>query len=310
MHSSTSSRVYSNITKVIFIVATVVLGGCFKSAELGSKDRPIKLYFTPSVDSQTITTNSKDFIQFLEKETGYTYEAGIPASYIAVVEAFGSQRADIGVINSLNYLLANEKYGAQAKLKVIRHGLDYYQGQIIARADSGIDKVEKINGKKFAYTDPSSTSGYMFPKKLLMDKNIAPSDHVFAGKHDSVVTMVYQKQVDAGATFYSPPFEDGTLGDARGRVVTQFPDVADKVKIIEMTEKIPNDPFVFRKDFPPAMTDKFIVAVKKYLETEKGKEVFKNIYSFEGVVETTDKEYDGFRQMVKAINVNPSEMAK
>lgn len=292
------------------VFSSVFLGGCFKQAELGSKDNPIKLYFTPSVDSNTITTNSQDFLKFLEKETGYYFEAGIPASYVAVVEAFGSQRADIGVINSFSYLLANEKYGAEAKLKVIRHGLDHYEGQIIVRSDSGISKVEDLNGKKFAYTDPSSTSGYMFAKKLMMDHNVTPGEHVFAGKHDSVVTMVYQGQVDAGATFYSPPYPDGTLGDARGRVVAQFPDVADKVKILEKTEKIPNDPFVFRKGFPEKMTKDFISAVKKYIQTDKGKEVFKNIYSFEGIVETTDAEYDGFRKMVKTININPAELVK
>jgi ABC-type phosphate/phosphonate transport system substrate-binding protein len=51
---------------------------------------------------------------------------------------------------------------------------------------------------EIAYVDPSSTSGFILPKALLDQKGIKPSESVFAMRHDNVVTMVYQKQVDAG----------------------------------------------------------------------------------------------------------------
>lgn len=297
-------------TILMGLVILVTITSCKKDAVLGSRDNPVKLYFTPSVDSDTITSNSTEFIRFLEKETGLYFKTGIPTNYVAVVEAFGSNRADIGVMNSFGYLMANQKYGASAKLRVIRYGHDYYQGQIIAHVDSGVSSVADLNGKKFAYTDPSSTSGYMFPKKILKDNSVKLADHVFATKHDNVVTMIYQKQVDAGATYYSAPSEEGKIRDARARVKTQFPDVEDKVKIITTTDKIPNDPFVFRKDLPAEITSKFISALKKFIATEEGKTIFKNIYSVSGVVETNDAEYNGLREMVQAVGVNLDEMVK
>ena len=123
------------------------------------------------------------------------FKTGIPTNYVAVVEAFGSSRADIGVMNSFGYIMANEKYGASAKLRVIRYGHDYYMGQIIAHVDSGINSVNDIKGKKFAFTDPSSTSGYMFPLKILKDAGVELGNTVFAIKHDNVVSMIYQKQM-------------------------------------------------------------------------------------------------------------------
>ncbi|EQC48598.1 phosphate/phosphite/phosphonate ABC transporter substrate-binding protein [Bacteriovorax sp. DB6_IX] len=295
---------------VLPLVAAFLMSACQKDAKLGTENNPIKLYFTPSVDADTIASNSVDFIKFLEKETGYFFKTGIPTNYISVVESFGSKRADIGVMNSFGYLMANEKYGASAKLRVIRYGHDYYQGQIIAHVDSDIKSIKDLEGKKFAFTDPSSTSGYMFPLKIMKENNVNPSNKTFAIKHDNVVTMVYQKQVDAGATYYSAPSEDGKIRDARSRVKTQFPDVEDKVKIVTITEKIPNDPFVFRKDLPAEITNKFIAAVKKYLATESGKQVFKNIYSVDGLVDTTDADYDGLRNVIKSININLEEQLK
>ncbi len=291
-----------------FLALTTGLTNCSQKAQLGTKDNPVKLYFTPSVDANTITSNSNDFVKFLEKETGLVFKTGIPTNYVAVVEAFGSERADIGVMNSFGYIMANEKYGAKAKLRVIRYGHDYYQGQVIAHIDSGIQSLKDIAGKKFAYTDPSSTSGYMFPRKMFKDVGVEPGNTTFARKHDNVVTMIYQKQVDAGATYYSAPAEDGTIRDARARVKTQFPDVEKKIKIVATTEKIPNDPFVVRKGLPDEITKKFVSAVKKFLSTVEGKKIFKNIYSVEGVVDTSDSDYNGLRTMIKTIDLDTQKL--
>ena len=72
--------------------------------------------------------------------------------------------------------------------------------------------------------------------------------------------MIYNKEVDAGATFYSSPSGDGTIRDARVLIKKQFPDVSEKIKIIEITENIPNDPFVFRKNFPAHLEKKFVAS--------------------------------------------------
>ncbi len=296
------------MSKLLPVIILIVFAlGCTKTSKLGSKNNPVKLYFTPSVDSEVIATNSQKFIEFLEKETGHFYKTGIPTNYIAVVEAFGSERADIGVMNSFGYIMANKKYGATAKLTAIRYGKDYYRGQILAHVDSKVKNIKDLAGKRFAFTDPSSTSGYMFPLKILKDNNVKLGNQVFAIKHDNVVTMIYQKQVDAGATYYSAP-KDGEIKDARARVKTQFPDVEDKIKIIAITEKIPNDPFVFRKNLPLDISDKFIKAVMKFLSTKEGKRLFGEIYSIEGVIPSTDKDYDGLRTMIKSINLDTEKL--
>ena len=75
--------------------------------QLGTKSNPIKFYFTPSVDAKTISTNSKPLTEFLHKETGYYFETAVPQSYVAVVEAFGTNKADIAILNTFSYLLAH-----------------------------------------------------------------------------------------------------------------------------------------------------------------------------------------------------------
>jgi phosphonate transport system substrate-binding protein len=281
----------------------------FAEDKLGSRDNPIKIFFTPSVDANTIATNSTSFLRFMEKETGLYFKSGIPSNYVAVVEAFGSNRADVAVMNSFGYLLAHSKFGAEAKLKALRHGKDYYAGAIYVSEKSGIKSVKDLNGKKFAFTDSSSTSGYLYPLKMFNDEKVKLGNTIFAIKHDNVITMIYQGQVDAGAAFYSDAF-DGKIKDARERVMTQFPDVEKKVKVLKVTDKIPNDPFVFRKGMDPAITNKIIAGLMKYIGTEEGKTTFKNIYAIDGIVPATNKDYDSLRTVIKAANVDVGSLVK
>jgi phosphonate transport system substrate-binding protein len=294
---------------LIGLLALTLSFAVFAEEKLGTRDNPVKIYFTPSVDANSIATNSDHFLKFMEKTTGLYFKSGIPSNYIAVVEAFGSARADIAVMNSFGYLLANTKFGAEAKLKTLRHGKDYYAGAIFVSEKSGIKTLKDLQGKKFAFTDASSTSGYLFPLKILNDSKVKLGNTTFAIKHDNVITMVYQGQVDGGAAFYSDAY-DGQIKDARERVLTQFPDVEKKVKILKITDKIPNDPFVFRKGMPADVTKKFIDGLNKYLATPEGKQTFKNIYAVDGVIPATDKDYNSLRAVLKSTGTDAASLIK
>ena len=302
-----------NILMILLVATAAFTNGCTKkTAELGSAENPVKLHFVPSVDAKVIEENSKAFKEYLEKNTPYKFEITIPQSYVAVVEAFGTKRADIAAFNTFGYILAHDKYGVEAKMTVLRHGLATYQSQFIVKAGSDIKKIEDLAGKKIAFVEPASTSGYLLPLKTLKEKNIEPKETVFAGKHDNVVSMVYTGQVDAGATFYSPPFKDDKgvmqMEDARRLVLTQYPDVESKVVILSLSESITNDPIVFRKDMPEEMKTKIVDTMISFVGTPAGKDAFKAIYGITDVKRATDADYDMARAMLKTSGKSAEEL--
>lgn len=299
---------------VVMLLALIQTGCTKKTIELGTTENPIKLHFVPSVDSQLIETNSKIFKQYLEKSTPYKYDIIIPQSFAAVVEAFGSDQADVAIMNTFGYIKAHEKYQAEARLTVLRNGHAAYQSQFIARSDSKVKKLEDLQGKKIAYVDSSSMSGYLLPLKTLNDKKIKPRETMFGQKHDNVVSMVYQGLVDAGATFYSPPSKDekGVLQieDARRLVKTQYPDVEQKVSIISLSEAIPNDPVIFRKTMAEKMKLKVINAMMEFVTTPEGKKAFNAIYGVTDLKLAKDADYENVRMMLKELGRDPSDLLK
>jgi len=297
-------------TFVVSLNLAMCFGGCTKQkAELGTEKNPVKLFFIPSVDAKVIEDNSRTFKTYLETVTPYKFEVAIPQSYIAVVEAFGTKKADVAAFTTYGYILAHEKYGVEARMTVLRHGSADYKSQFIARKDSGINSLSDLNNKKVAFVDPASASGYLLPLKTLKDKKISVKEAVFAGKHDNVVAMVLNKQVDAGATFWSPEDSEG-IQDARRLVKTQYPDVEAQVKIIELTDSIPNDPIVFRKDLPEEMKSKIEEAFLKFIASAEGKEAFKKIYGVDGIKKSSDKDYDGVRSMLKELGKDAADLLK
>ncbi|MFP5518961.1 MAG: phosphate/phosphite/phosphonate ABC transporter substrate-binding protein [Bdellovibrionia bacterium] len=296
--------------KIFFIVLTSVslLSACTQRATLGSEKNPIKVALVPGQDTLILEKNGKLLEAWLEKQTGYKFEVKVPVSFIAVVESLGSSRADIAFMNTFGFLVAQEKFGAKVRLIGLNQGADQYHGQIISHVD-GPKSVKEIQGKKFAYVDPASTSGYVLAVKAMMDEEVKPKEYVFAGRHDNVVMMVYQKRVDAGATFHSNSV-DGQPRDARRLLAKQFPDVFEKIRVLKMTGPVPNDPVVFRKGIPLEMEDKIVQAIKDYFKDPQGKEVMYNLYHMDGVRDASDQDYVHVKKMLLELGKTAQEFTK
>lgn len=269
---------------------------------LGTRKNPVKLSMVPSADATKILANMKPVARCLEKETGLFFDISVPNNYVVVVEGLGSKKVDVAFLPTFGYVLAKERYGVEALLKASRNGETTYKSAILARNDDKIKTVKDLTGKKVAYVDPASTSGYILPKKMFLKEGVKPSEEVFGGKHDVVVTMIYQGQVDAGAVYYNSPRGDGKARDARERVVTQFPDVEQKVKVLALTEDIPNDPIVVRKDMRQEAKTKILAAFQACVKTNV--ESFKGINNSDDLAPVKDSDYDGLRQTIKDLNID------
>lgn len=291
--------------KICTLLVFIFLTACTQKNELGSANNPIKFYLVPAQDRQALLDNGEKLQAYLEKELGYHFRVELPTSFIAVVEAFGSKRADVALLNTFGYILARDKYQVEARLRIVDQGRDEYNGEIITRNDSGIKKISDISQKKFAYVDPASASGYLLPLNLFKKENITPSETVFAGTHAAVVTAVYLKQVAAGASFHSPNEQD-----SRKLVLKQFPDVFRKIKILALTGPIPNDPIIFRKDLPEALKLKIIGALKKYIGTAEGAGVLHAMYHFTELKEITDQDYDNVRKQLTELGKSANDFIK
>lgn len=300
------------IPLLLFILLKLSLEPLLLDKQLGGKGNPIRVTFTPAVDAQQIAKSGDQLIEFLHNETGYYFTFSVPSSFIAVVEAMGSGKVDIASMNTFSYIMASQKYGADAALRIKRSGGETsYRGYFFTHADNPIQTIADIHGKRIAFVDAASTSGFILPKSLLDQQGIKPSAEVFAMKHDNAVMMVYQKQVDVGTGYYFDPDPvTGKPTDSRQRLEKQYPDIYQKIRIIGFTDSIPNEPICFRKDFPAPMREKIVNAFLAFSSSSIGQKILMEITSANGLVRSTDSDYDNLRIMLKKQNVDVERLVK
>jgi len=285
------------------LLALLAMTSC-KQAELGTEENPIIMSFVPSGDTEEIIAGGEQIAQMLSEKTGLVIKANVGTDFAAVREAMGAGKAHIGWLNTFNYVLAHEKYGVEVALVTVRYGSTSYKGQIIVRADGGIESLEDLKGKTFCWVDPNSTSGYIIPRIMLLANGIDPdkdfAKQVEAGSHNNVVTAVYNGDCDAGATY----------SDARSSVEKDVADVKDKVVVLATTTDIPNDNVSFAKNVPDDIRQKITDALLEIAATDEGKAALETVYSIAGLEPADDSFYDGFRADLSAAGIDIEDLAK
>jgi len=287
------------------LLVLVPLAGC-KPAEpaLGTKDNPIILAFVPSGDTPEIIESAEEVAELLSEKTGYVIEGSVATSYTAVIEAMCTGKAHMGTLATFAYVLANQKCGVDVALVSVRYGRAFYNGEIIAGADTGITKLEDLAGKTMCWVDAASASGYIIPRIMVKAAGVDPdtdlAQQIEAGSHDTVALAVYQGDCDAGACYI----------DCRDKIADDYPDVYDKTVVIAESPEIPNDGLQFIKDFPADMREKIVQAFIEIMATDEGVEAMGKAYGWAEVVEKDDSFYDDFRAVLDASGVDVEELAK
>ena len=276
--------------------------------KLGSKQNPIKMFFVPSLEAGKVVSSGEAIANYLENETKLHFKVAVPTSYAAVIEALGTYQADVAWLPTYAYILAKQKYDAQVRLMTVRNGLTKYRGQFVARSDSNIDSLQDIEGKIIAYTDAASTSGYIYPSAILKQRGITPKDYFFAGGHPQAILAVYSGRADVGCSYWSPPDAKGKPMDAREKLLETYPDVFEKVKIVDYTDWIPNDTVTFMKDLPPELEGIIVQTLYRYAQSEEGKKVLKALYDIDGLEYASDEDYEIVRTTLKTMNMDPAEL--
>lgn len=264
---------------VLNLILLLVWASPVFSSPLGTPQNPVRMMFVPSGEAQTILEGGEEIARHLQALTGLHFKTSIATSYAAVIEAMGAGKVDIGWLATFSYVLAKQKYDVDLLLIVVRFGSPFYRGQIITRIDSGIKTLSDLKGKKFAYVDPASTSGHLYPKTLLLSKGLNPdrlfSQSLFAGSHNAVIFSVLKKEVDAGATY----------DDARAAVAKTHPEVFKQLRVIAYTQDIPNDTVSARKDLDPAIKLKIKTGLMQLSKTPAGGKVLKKVYGISGFMD-------------------------
>src|SRR5437867_4761627 len=282
---------------------------------VGSFDRPISLAFTPSQQAATIATNGAAIKSALERSTGLAWKVTTMTSYAAQVEAMCSGSVDVGFFAPLQMTLLLSKACGTPVIGALRKDdtgalSTTYKSQILVKADSGINDISGLKGKKFAFVDPLSASGFVYPTLAIKNKTGQEpktffSSTIFAGGHPQAALAVYQGTVDGAATF----IDVRTTADGTAPGAGMPADILTKTKRIDTAGPIPNDGVALVKGFPDDLGKQVKQALIDYSKTDDGKKVFASLFQWDGMLEIDAKFYDSMKDALKLAGVDVQGLA-
>jgi len=288
---------------VLFSSAVLSLSVTGCKTTHASDGRPTVLRYAFSPQSEQLEGSGlrkKLMVKYLEEQLHMPVEVVAVEGYAPTIEAMRAEKIDIANFGSLSYIIASQKAGAEA---IAARGnpdgsMGGYRSVIAVPKNSPIHSVEDLKAHAkdlvFAFSDPASTSGNLYPRVGLMSMGINPEKDfkkvLFAGTHPETVIAIKSGKVDVGG------FQESSMT----RLITTHKMAPDDLRVIWTSDLIPNSCYAVRKALPDQLK-KDIQAALIAIPT-KAPELAANLTSLyrtassgSVLVPVNDASYDGLR---------------
>jgi phosphonate transport system substrate-binding protein len=266
---------YKRLTLALFLIAVFAagieaalptefkLGSRFQDADgdmvadtpsdPGKQIDPSTLIFayTPVEDPAVYAKVWKGFLEHIEKITGKKIQFFPVQSNAAQIEAMRAGRLHIAGFNTGSNPLAVACAGFKPFAMMASEDDSFgYEMEIITYPGSGIEKVQDLKGKKLAFVQETSNSGYKAPSAILKAeyglearKDFEP---VFSGKHDNSILGVANKDYPAAAVANS----------VMQRMIARGVVKADQIKYIYKSQTFPTTGYGVVYNLKPELQEK------------------------------------------------------
>jgi len=290
--------IFSSIFVILLVVLAIyVVFGTGGNTPIDEEIKVLRMGLIPADDAAEMLRNYKPIQDYLSEKLGMPVELKVTSDYTSAIEAMKYKHIDMAWFGPFSYVIASNVAGAEAIVNGVRRsdGKADYHSIIIVNANSGIETLEDLKGKSFAFVDPASTSGNLMPRKILAEHNIDPeedfSDYYYAGTHNAVQYAIANGKVDAGAdsdNSYDRMVAEGEIDPAVN-------------KIIYKSDPIPGSPICVRGNLPEELKEKIRTALVGMDEQTIHKVGgWGKIGSYQ---EVSDSDYDVIRDIARVLGM-------
>ncbi len=290
-----------NTAALAFALFLIIIQVSTSASETSSSKNTKKtaLYFSlipkKNVDQQL--SNLQPLLQLLEEKLNRPIKTIRPQSYQAVIEGILSQTIDFAILGPASYARARARdkrvdaFASFARKKgFITPQGSYYYAVLFTLKKRAFHSFEDLSGKKIAYTDPASTSGFLIPK-LAFSKNLGcPLEtffgtSIFTGSHDRSIRAVVNGNVDAA-------FVSSARVDEAVQKGTVLP---GQIAILWKSQPIHRDPLVFSAGVNEMVRNQ----IKKILLSSPPQiDQMLNKMQLSGIVEVHNDDYQAIHDLI------------
>jgi phosphonate transport system substrate-binding protein len=230
--------------------------------------------------------------KYLSDQLNVRIDLKVAVDLGGAVKDLGEDITQLCFLSPSTYIESHEKHGTRVLVKALKDGKPFQHSVIIAKEDSGIQSVQDLRNRSFAFGDPHSTSSHIVPRAMLLEAGIDVKDlkyYNYLGHHDEVAKAVLQGDFDAGGVMESTGYSFKDRGLA----------------FIKFSEEIPE----FNICVSKSLDNKTAEAIKSALialrdSTPEHAAILQSINSgYSGFREASDEDYNAMRVMMSKLGM-------
>jgi phosphonate transport system substrate-binding protein len=150
-------------------------------------------------------------------------------------------------------------------------GEPLYRSFIIVQRDSPYTSLDDLRGKVFAFSDPESNSGFLYPQSVLANRQMTPASFFrqtfFTFNHAETIEAVAEQVADGGAV-------DSYIWDY---LITFRPEIAEKTRVIEQSPSFGFPPLVSRLGVERSLVNRMRRVLVEMASDPEGKEFLEGL---------------------------------
>lgn len=217
-------------------------------------------------------------------------------SYREIVELIRSGKIDFAWLCGFPYV----RFKKEMRLLAVPlyHGNPLYQSYLIVPASDTITtSLYELRGKIFAYSDPDSNSGYLYPQYQLLRAGEDPatffSRSFFTWGHRKVIEAVGVGLAQGGAV-------DGYVWDTLNAL---HPELTAATRIVSRSPELGYPPFVARRNIPEDIFRKMQNVLLSMTRDSQGARLLKSL-NLDGFIPGSDQLFEDIAVMARALARN------
>lgn len=265
----------------------------------GEEVRPLRIAIAAVISPQGTAESYAPLVDYLGERLNRPIEILQRRTYAEINELLRNGEVDLAFVCTSSYLLGRREFGLELLVAPQVNGETTYRAKLIVPVDGEAESMDDLRGKVFAFTDPNSFTGRIYPIFLLQQNGETAETFFgrtfFTYSHDDAIYAVASGIADGASV-------DSLILDY---VLERDPDLAGRLRIIHTSPPFGIPPVVVSPGISPQLRAELKALLLVMHETPEGLAALKDL----GVDRFVQVSYEDYRSAEEIeIQVTSSEI--